>query len=176
MRLPEWRTPHGGFGKALDAPVERGFDLLFAIDRARAIAGDGQHPIGEIGAAGGVRIVMHVEPRRAQPVAFFLGQIARIDHRLRHQRGARARAGQIPGGCKAGRRLEQAGQHRRLRHGEARGHAIKIMASGRAQAIDIVTEIDVGEIALHDLILGQPDLQPERDQRLARLAAKRPVA
>ena len=44
------------------------------------------------------------------------------------------------------------------------------MAGGGAQAVDIVAEIDVGEIAAEDLLLGQPRLQPERDQRLLRLA------
>src|SRR3546814_4712781 len=40
------------------------------------------------------------------------------------------------------------------------------------QPIDIVAEIDVGEVSLHDLVLGQPGLQPEGDQRLPRLAAE----
>ena len=44
------------------------------------------------------------------------------------------------------------------------------MAGGGAQAVDIVAEIDVRQIAAEDLVLAQPGLEPERDQRLLDLA------
>ena len=44
------------------------------------------------------------------------------------------------------------------------------MERGCAQPINIVAEIDVRKIAFEDFILGQPRLEPERDQHFAGLA------
>src|SRR5690606_1379344 len=41
-----------------------------------------------------------------------------------------------------------------------------------AQAIDVVAEISVRQVPLEDLVLAQPGLEPQRNQRLARLAAE----
>ena len=51
--------------------------------------------------------------------------------------------------------------------------AIEIVQRRSAQPIHVVAEIGVGEIALQDLVLGQPGFQPEGDQRLPRLARQR---
>ncbi|CCW17517.1 hypothetical protein EBBID32_18580 [Sphingobium indicum BiD32] len=176
LRPAQRRAADRGFGEALDAPVERGVDLLFAIDRARPIPRIGQHPIGEIGAGGGVGGFADVEPGGREGVAFRLCDVASVHHRLRHQRGAGAGAFQVAGRGKARGRLEQARQQRGLRNGQPFGRAVEIMERGGAQAVHIVAEIDVGEIPFEDLILGQPGFEPEGDHRLARLAAHGTVA
>ena len=83
----------------------------------------------------------------------------------------RHRAVVIAGGRQAGRRLDEAGKHRRLRQRQPLGLAIEIVHRRRAQPVDIVTEIGVREIALQNLILGQPGFQPERDRHFLELAA-----
>src|SRR3546814_19013411 len=47
------------------------------------------------------------------------------------------------------------------------------MERGGAQAIGVVAEIGVREIAFENLVLGQPGFEPEGDQRLARLSPER---
>ena len=49
------------------------------------------------------------------------------------------------------------------------------MLRGCGQAIAIIAEIDVRQIARQDFVLGQPRLQPEADQHFANLAPHRPV-
>ena len=55
------------------------------------------------------------------------------------------------------------------------GRAAEIMAGRGAQAIDAVAEIDRGQIARQDLVLGQPAFQPEGDDHLLRLALEAAV-
>ena len=73
----------------------------------------------------------------------------------------------------ARRGLHQPGQHRRLTFGQILRLAIEEMHTGRAQAVYVVAEIGVRQIAFEDLVLGQPAFQPERDQHFARLAGQR---
>src|SRR5206468_7568208 len=58
----------------------------------------------------------------------------------------------------------------RLGESQMLGIDAEIMAGGGGQAVDIVAEADVGEIAAEDLLLAKPGLQPERDQGLLELA------
>src|SRR3546814_17430371 len=46
------------------------------------------------------------------------------------------------------------------------------MVGCRAQAIDVVAEIDAGQIAGEYLLLAEPRLKPDGDQRLAELAGR----
>ena len=73
----------------------------------------------------------------------------------------------------ARRGLQQARQHRCLAEGQLFRLAIEIMQAGRSQAVHIVAEIGVRQIALENLVLRQPGFQPEGDQGLARLAGQR---
>ena len=71
------------------------------------------------------------------------------------------------------RSLDQPRQHRRLAYGEVLGPAVKEVHARGAQAVDVVAEIGVRQIAREDLVLGQPAFEPEGDQHLARLAGER---
>jgi hypothetical protein len=72
--------------------------------------------------------------------------------------------------------LQQPCQHGRLFRPQVFRLAVEVMQRCRAQAILVVAKIGVGEIAFEDLVLGQPCLQPEGDQRLACLAGQRLLA
>ena len=96
---------------------------------------------------------------RGRAAARALADGAGVRHRLEHQPAALpARASRLSRRRKPRRRLDDAGQHRRLRQVEVLGLAVEIMLRGRAQAVDAVAEIDARQVAREDLVLGQPGL------------------
>ena len=74
---------------------------------------------------------------------------------------------------KARGRLEQPRQHRRLLGAQLLRLAVEIVQASGAQPVLVVAEIGVRKVAFEDLVLGQPAFEPQRDQRLARLAGDR---
>jgi hypothetical protein len=100
------------------------------------------------------------------------GDRLRLHHRVQHQPGPGAGRLRMVDGIQVDRRLDHAGQHRRLADRQLFRRLAEIVPRRRAQAIDPVAEIDAGKIARQDLVLGQPQLQPQGDHRLLALAAQ----
>ena len=94
----------------------------------------------------------------------------RVGHCRGHGPAEFLRPGEVSGRRQPRRGLDHAGQHCRLRERQILGLAVEIMPRCRAQAIDVVAEIDVRQITRQDLVLRQPCLEPEGDQHLAQLA------
>ena len=160
-------------GDVLQPAVERSGQGLPLVTAFRQLARLRQGPIGEIGAGRQVALGPDVERGRTNARRLGLGQIARrhhrADHRLHPPFGPLVMLDRIV----TRGRLHQAGQHRRLTVGQVFGPAIEEMEARRAQAIDVVAEIGVRQIAFENLVLGEPAFQPEGDQHLARLAGQR---
>ena len=84
---------------------------------------------------------------------------------------ARARAaGRLMCGANLRRRLEQAGQHRALRQRDVLGRLVEIELRRGIDAERAAAEIGAVEIQLQNLVLGEPRLQPDREERLLDLA------
>ena len=175
LRPAQRRAVHRPDRRALHPVVQRGLHRLFGIERARAVARLRHRPVGEIGAGRQASHAAHVQPGGAHTPRGGGIDEAAILHRRHHQRLPRACAGQIGCGRQPRRRLHQPGQHRRFADVQPLGPLVEIMPGGRAQPVHIVAEIDVGQIARQDLVLGQPRFQPEGDEHLAHLARGGPV-
>ena len=93
-----------------------------------------------------------------------------LDHVLQHGRGALARAGRIDRRGVARRRLEQAGQQRRLGQRDLGGGLAEVAPGGGVDAVGAGAEIHPVEIQGQDLVLGQMALEPDRQQQLLHLA------
>src|SRR6185437_14774845 len=172
---PGRSAAHRPFGEALQGPVESRPDLHLAEVRRLRLLRVRRDPVGEIGAGRNVRGADD-GPRGPGGLSARLADHAGIGHRLQHQLAAFLRGGKIMRRREARGRLDHSGEHRRLGEVEILGIAVEIMVRGGAQAIDSVAEIDAGQIAREDLLLGQPRLEPEGDDHLLRLALDRPVA
>ncbi len=84
---------------------------------------------------------------------------------------ARARAaGRLMCGRVFGRRLEQAGQHRGFRQVDVARRLVEVEMRRAVDAEGAAAHIGAVEIELQDLVLGQPRLQPDREERLLDLA------
>ena len=77
----------------------------------------------------------------------------------------------VPGG-----RLGQAGQERRLGDGELIQRLVEVVERRRRHAVGAEAEIDLVQVQLEDLVLGERPLDPERQQRLLDLARQRDLA
>ena len=157
----------------LHPAVERGGQRRLRVIRLGQRARLRQRPVGEIGSGRKILLRPHVEPGRLHPRSLGRIDIASILERSDHHRHASGRAIVIlrrvqPAGC-----LHQPRQHRRLFGREVLRLAVEIVQARRSESVHIGAEIGVGEIAREDIVLVQPRLHPEGDQRLARLAGYR---
>ena len=141
-----------GVGELLDlgeGPIEIPIRarLLLAVDRGRGIA------------AGGLDLPLRQE--------------AGGDHRVQHDAGARAGGGQIVMGGVFGRRLEQAGEHRRFGQRQVARRFAEVEIRRRLHAERAAAHVSAVEIELEDLVLGEMGLQPEGEEGLVDLALER---
>ena len=113
-----------------------------------------ERPVREIGACRGRLICTVVDHRRFDRTRRIGRQIARVRHGGEHHLLACNGPLVIARGRQRGRGLHQPRQHCRLRQRQPLGLAVEIMERGGAQAVNIVAEIGVGEIALQNLVLG----------------------
>ncbi len=88
-------------------------------------------------------------------------QVAGGHHVVQHVVGAGAGGGKIDMRRIFGRRLEQAGQHGRLREGHVLDRAAEIELGRRLDAECAAAHIGAVEIELQDLLLGQVGFEPE---------------
>ncbi len=99
-----------------------------------------------------------------------VAQIAGGDHVVEHVVGAGAGGGQVDVRREFRRRLEQAGEHGRLREGHVLDRAAEIELRRRLDAERAAAHIGAVEIELEDLLLAQVRFQPEREEGLVDLA------
>ncbi len=110
--------------------------------------------------------------RRIAPGAEHLafGHEAGIDQIVEHDVGAGAGGGQVDVGRIFGRRLEQAGEHRRFREVHVARRLVEIEVRCAVHTEGAAAHIGAIEIKLEDLVLGEPRLQPDREERFVHLA------
>ena len=77
-------------------------------------------------------------------------------------------------GIVAAGRLQQPGQHRRLIGRQPRRRAVEILARLRIDAIGAGAQVDPVQVDGQDLVLGEPMLQPQGQQKLLNFAFYRP--
>ena len=161
---------HGGFRQALCVQIESGADhqwLAAAADQAGQLR---DHPVGE--KAGPRRAVgaHHARacPRGRQPGVEI--DIAGLFHRLQHHLGAGLAGIGIGQWIVAGRRLQAAGQDRRLGQAKLAGMFAEEFFRCRFQAIHAGAEIDLVEIKAEDLVLAVARLQIDGERRFLQLA------
>ena len=99
-----------------------------------------------------------------------LGHEAGIDQVVEHDVGAGARGGQVDVRRVFGRRLEQAGEHRGFREIDVAHRLVEVEMRRAVDAEGAAAHIGAVEIELQDLVLGEPRLQPDREERLVDLA------
>ena len=108
---------------------------------------------------------------RAEHLA--LGHEPGLDQVVEHGVGARAGGRQIDVRRKARRRLEQAGQHRGFGEVHVARGLVEVVLRGRVDAEGAAAHIGAVEIELEDLVLGEPRLEPDREERFLHLALDR---
>ena len=173
LRLAEPGAANRAHREPLEIVFERGRDRLLAIGHFGGGARFGEHPVGEIGAGRESLDRAELELHRADIVGLGLAQQAIFHHLAEHDAAAGARALEVAGRCEPRRRLDQAGQHRRLADRQFLWRAAEIMVRGGAQPVDVVAEIGARHVAREYLLLGQPALEPEGQDHFLRLAAER---
>ena len=83
------------------------------------------------------------------------------DHAVEHHCRPRLRRFEMMQWIQLGWRLDQAGQHRRLRQRQIGGARIKEKPRRRRHPVGAVAEIDAVQVAGQDLVLGEMRLQPD---------------
>ena len=173
LRLAERSAPDHPTGDALQARIQRGPQRLARITDVAELPRLRQSPVGEVGPGRQVVGRAHVELRRRDRPRLRRRHVTGGHFRPQHCAHPPARQIEVLGRVVARRRLQQPGQHRRLPRREVLRLAVEVMQRGGAQTVSVVPEIGVRQVALENLVLGQPGFEPEGDQRFARLAAKR---
>ena len=98
-----------------------------------------------------------------------------VDHRLQHHARSRARGLDVGGRRIIGRRLDEAGDDRRLAEAQMIGAMTEEAPRGGIDPVGAAAEIDAVEIELEDLVLGELPLERERQDRFLDLAAEAAV-
>ena len=173
LRLAERSAPDHPTGDALQARIQRGPQRLARITDVAELPRLRQSPVGEVGPGRQVVGRAHVELRRRDRPRLRRRHVTGGHFRPQHRAHPPARQIEVLGRVVARRRLQQPGQHRRLPRREVLRLAVEVMQRGGAQTVSVVPEIGVRQVALENLVLGQPGFEPEGDQRFARLTAKR---
>ena len=121
--------------------------IVAAVDRGRRIAAGAEH------------------------LAF--GHEPGVDQIVEHDVGTGARRRQVDIGREFARRLEQAGEHRRLGEVDVARRLVEIVVRRRVDAEGAAAHVGAVEIELEDLVLGQPRLKPHRQEGFLDLAVER---
>ena len=93
-----------------------------------------------------------------------------LDQVVEHDVGARARGRQIDVRGVFGRRLEQARQHRGLGEVHVARRLGEVVLRGCVHAERAAAHVGAVEIELQDLVLGEPRLEPDREEGFFHLA------
>ena len=144
----------------LDGLVDQGVELR-------------QHPVGEI--AGGVLplgIADELDVLGMGVGGLGRGDRAAAHHQVERDAGAAARGLDVGGRRIIGRRLDEAGDDRRLGDRERRRAVPEEAARGGVDAVGAAAEIDAVQIEFEDLVLGEAPFERERQDRLAQLAGE----
>ena len=99
-----------------------------------------------------------------------LGHEAGVDQIVEHDVGAGAGGGQVDVRREFGRRLEQAGQHRRFRQVDVAHRLVEVEMRRAVDAEGAAAHVGAVEIELQDFVLGQPRLEPDRQEGFVDLA------
>ena len=157
------RIERGAHGKnAIRAELAAVRQLLYFLECPVEI------PVGR----GITRIVQRRSGILARDEDLPLAEEASLNHVLQHVVGAGAGCGQIDMRREFGRRLEQPRQHRSFRHRDVANRLAEIKFSRRLNAERAAAHIGAIQIELQNLALGQAELQPHGEKRLAHLAIK----
>ncbi len=104
----------------------------------------------------------------AEHLAF--GHEAGVDQIVQHHIGAGAGGGQVDVRRVFGRRLEQSGQHRGFGEIDVARRLVEIEMRRAVDAEGAAAHIGAVEIEFQNFVLGEPRLQPDREERLVDLA------
>jgi len=170
------RVLHRVLGGALQPEVERRAHHEGAVrDRAEGRGIDQLlHLIeGVVEIVAGGAFVAAVDRHRrvaagAEHLAF--GHESRLDQVVEHHVGAGAGGRQVDMRGEPCRRLEQAGQHGGLGEVHLARRLAEIELRGGIDPERAAAHIGAVEIELEDLVLGEPRLQPQREERFLHLA------
>ena len=133
-----------------------------------------ERPVEEVvGRARVERVLDHVGRMAARADDLALGHEAGLHHVGQHFVGAGARGRQVDVRRVARRRLEQAGEHRRLGQVDVLDRLAEVELGRRFDAEGAAAHVGAVEIELQDLLLGEIGLQPEREEGLLDLAVER---
>ena len=161
----------------LVAAVQRGVNLeafgvrRFAIALIHRLAHHFRHILRRLAAA--VRALAGQLHRLRQGcVVLLLSDEVELAHPAQHVLLAQTGAVRVDDGVVGGRRLGQAGQHRHFRHGQVRQRLAVIGLRRGGEAVGALPQIDLVEVQLQDLILGQRVFDLEGQQRFVELAGK----
>ena len=106
----------------------------------------------------------------ARLVQFALRYEAHIEHPVQDDIGARPGIVDVHRWSELRRRLEQAGQHRRLRQVHIADRLAEIILRRRLDPVVAAAQIGTVEIHLENLVLAQPRLDPQGEEGLVDLA------
>ena len=164
-----------GCGGGLLRRIERGPDLQRLVGFGQQQVELGQHPVGEI--ARRILALLRLElDRRNIHAGGFLGRDdAVFAHLADHHIGAAHRRLDIGGRRIARGSLDQACDDRRLAQRKVARRMAEELAAGGIDAVGAASEIDLVQVELEDLLLGEFPLERHRQHGLARLAVERAV-
>ena len=167
------RLDRGGRG-ALHADVERGPHLDRLVGFGQNDIELRQHPVGEIAhrVLPGILLQLH---RADIDLRLIGGDVALLAHQPQHHLGAADRGLDVGGGRIGAGCLDQPGNDRRLADVEFSRGVAEEFAGGRVDPVGAAAEIDLVQVELEDLLLGEFPFERHRQHRLARLAIERAV-
>jgi hypothetical protein len=162
-------------GVALNIRVERGAHYEESlVDRLRKRVDELAHLVeGPVEIV--VRRVLFGAIDRGRRVAagaidLTLGHESVVDQIVEHDVGARARCRQVRERRELARRLEQAGEHCRFGERYVAHRFSEIIQRRGVDAEGAAAEIGTVEVELEDFVLGEPRLQPQREEGFVDLA------
>ena len=112
-------------------------------------------------------VVTAINRRRwvaAGAVDLAFGHKAVVDEVVEHHVGARASCRQIDQRREFGRRLEQAGEHRRFRQRHVTHRLAEIVLRGRIDTEGTAAEVGAVEVEFEDFVLAQMRFEPQRQK------------
>ena len=174
---------HRILGEALKRGVEGGEDPcpLLAADRliVESLLQLLPHVVGEVRSGlAGRRLREGANRLAARPVVFAIAQHAQLAHLREDGIAPLARPRRIQGGRMRVGRADHAGQERGLARGELMDPLAEVRAGGGAHAPDgerpALTEIDLVQVRLEDLVLGIAAFHQQGQPGFLRLAQHRP--
>jgi hypothetical protein len=129
-----------------------------------------QRPVREVANAVLLRLGRELDVLRPRRGGLLRRDRADLLHHAQHHRCAIDRGLGVGGGRIARRRLDQARDHRRLGQRQVGPAVAEELSGSGVDAIGPAAEIDLVEVELEDLVLGELAFERERQHRLAQLA------